>query len=71
MEIRLNGEAAATPTGEGEAGVEWRRVRVWFNEYVIADSIVVADLAARLEALHRQRFSRLHVTNEPASKSER
>ncbi|TDD50072.1 hypothetical protein E1263_31385 [Kribbella antibiotica] len=59
-------EAAATPTSEGGAAVEWRRVRVWFNEYAIADSTVVADVASRLEALHRQRFSRLRVTNEPA-----
>lgn len=57
MEIRLNGETAATPTSEGGAEVEWRRVRVWFNDYLIADSTVVADLATRLEVLHRQRFS--------------
>ncbi|GAB3838205.1 hypothetical protein [Kribbella italica] len=52
-------------TTEGEP--EWRRVRVWFGEFAIADSTCVSDLADKLEALHRQRFARLLITNEPVT----
>lgn len=67
----MNRETAVQGTTSTEGGAEWRRVRVWFNEYVIADSTVEVALAEQLEALHRQRFRRICVTNDPATPPER
>ncbi|WP_203589633.1 hypothetical protein [Streptomyces sp. SID13031] len=42
-----------------------RRVRVWFGACPIADFTGSDDRAGRYEALMRQRFPSLRVTNEP------
>jgi beta-xylosidase len=45
--------------------VNRRRVRVWFGACPIADFTSSDDRAERYEALMRQRFPSLRVTNEP------
>ncbi len=53
-----------------ERDSEWRRVRVWFGEFAIADSVCVTEMADRVESAHRKRFvnlARIRITNEPAS----
>lgn len=51
-------------TTKTEGGSEWRRVQLWFNGYVIADSTVGAELAGRLVAYYGHRFAKLRVTVE-------
>jgi hypothetical protein len=43
---------------------EWRRVRVWFGDHVIADYRAEPALAERYAAAMSRRFAGLRVTND-------
>jgi hypothetical protein len=40
------------------------RVRVWVDEYVVAEYVADAPMAARYEQAMRRRYAGFHVTNE-------
>lgn len=59
-------------TMRNQGGAEWRRVQVWFGEYLISDWIGDnPQYAARLQAAQLRRFTKLRVTNELISSTER
>jgi hypothetical protein len=45
------------------------RVRVWVDEFVIAEYVAEQPMAARYEQAMRRRYAGFHVTNEPLDSS--
>ncbi|TDU83204.1 hypothetical protein EV138_5666 [Kribbella voronezhensis] len=67
----MSGDDASTdPVPIAGAGVQRRRVRVWFGDHVVADYQAEAELADRYAAAMSRRFAGLRVTSEPILPSE-
>lgn len=71
----MSGDDASTdpepvPLAGPVAGMQRRRVRVWFGDHVVADYQAETELADRYAAAMSRRFAGLRVTSEPILPSE-